>query len=162
MKTSVELPFADGIYSFRLTLEGIQEIQSKAGVGFGEVFARLLAGRYDDGTTAGFGLPTEAKWDVRDVINVIRQGLIGGGAADVDGEKIIVDPVTANRLIAMYIGTGAHPWKEAWDLAAAIAFAAVEGIEDRQHEVKKKPARSRVRKTTDGSTTPSRSASSPA
>lgn len=158
MRTDIELEFADGRYMFRLNIAGISELQEKAGVGFGEVFARLLAGRYKDGEGGSFGMPTEGRWFIRDLTETIRLGLIGGGQGEVDGEPVEVTPIIANRLVTAYVL--GRPLKEAWNLAAAIVYATVEGVEDRAHEVKKKSVR--TRKTTAGSTSPKRSASSPA
>jgi len=157
LRTNLTLEFADGEYEFRLTLAGIQELQEKTGADFGVVYARLLAGRYTDGKGGSFGMPTEAKWNINDLINVIRQGLIGGKRGVVDEKVIEVTPIIANRLIQTYVID--HPLKDAWSLAAAIVWACVEGIEDSEHEVKKKPA-SRRRKA-NGSTSPKRSAQPP-
>ena len=58
--TSLDLPFADGIYRFRLGLAQIAELQAKCGVGIGGLYARLLRGRYVVDSIS-LGLTTEAE-----------------------------------------------------------------------------------------------------
>jgi len=157
LRTNITLEFADGEYEFRLTLAGIQELQEKSKADFGVIFGRLLAGRYTS-TKGSFGMPLEAKWNINDLVSVVRLGLIGGKRGIVDGQTIEVTPIIAQRLIQTYVID--HPLKHAWDLAAAIVWACVEGIEDNEHEVKKKPARRR--RKANGSTSPKRSEPAPA
>lgn len=160
MRSDVQLEFADGEYTFRLTLSGIDEIQRKCGAGMGEVYARVLAGRFfspvEEGVT--IGNPLEGKWRVEDLLEIIRQGLIGGGQGMVDGRPVEVNSVLANRLVENYVVT--QPLKFAWDLASAIVMAANEGLEARLHSVKKKRGSGSVSRATDGSTTRERSRTS--
>jgi hypothetical protein len=128
--TSVDLPFADGVYSFRLGLAQIAELQAKCGVGIGGLYARLLRGRYLVGD-AGLGLASEAEFHLADLIEPIRQGLIGGRRGEVDGQPVEVGTIAAARLVENYLcgrdGTLHVPLREAWNLAVAILAALVEG-----------------------------------
>jgi hypothetical protein len=130
MRTSIDLPFADGIYSFRLGLAQIAELQAKCDVGIGGLYARLLRGRYVI-DSAALGLATEAEFHLADVIEPIRQGLIGGRRGAVDGQPVEVTPIVAARLVEHYVcardGTLQLPLREAWNLAVAIVAALVEG-----------------------------------
>jgi hypothetical protein len=162
MRTDLELDWGDGRYIFRLTLEGIDELQRKTGKGLGENFADLLAGRYinPDATNpnapfATFGMPIEAKWTRAAVMETIRLALVGGGSGMVDGKKAEVDPLRATQLMSLYCYP-ARPLKEAWDLATAILTAVVEGVEDDEHPVKKNSEKTTVN-ASDGSTTQERS-----
>jgi len=162
MQTDVYLAFADGSYRFRLTLPMVYELQRKTKVGIGVLFGRVLAGRYVFAEGNGsFGMPTEAKYSVEDLIETVRCGLIGGGEGQVNGETIRVNAVVATQLVEGYCFPAA-PLKEAWDLAAAILTASIEGYEEpgqtkRPEETEPAPAKAKKA----GSTTRSRSATSP-
>lgn len=86
MQTSIDLAFADGAYTFRLPIRRIVEIESKAGP-IDLVKHRLVNG--------GFG--------IQDVVEVIRQGLIGGGKGIVSGSEVEVTSLRANSLIDNYV-----------------------------------------------------------
>ena len=148
--TSIELEFADGRYTFKLGLAQINELQAKCGCGIGALYARVLKGRY---TLEGlsFGHPGEADYHVADVIEPIRQGLIGGGQGEADGQPIAVTSIVANRLVASYTYPE-RPLSEAWTLAAAILSTAIDG-----YTPKKKEAEPEPKKATAGSTTRKRS-----
>jgi len=127
MATGIDLEFADGTYSFGLNLAGINEIETKCGAGLGEVFSRVLAGRFEnDG--AFFGHPAHARWKISDIVEVIRQGLLGGsGMATVDGVEAKVTAHRINELIRLYVIE--RPLSDAWSLAAAILTARIEGYD---------------------------------
>jgi hypothetical protein len=131
-QTSISLPFGDGVYDFRLGLAQINEVQTRSNAGIGEVFARLIAGRYFKVTPAGeiaIGDPAQAQYRIEDIVGVIRQGLLGGGRGMVDGVEVKVDAARANTLIDNYVLGASCPIKDAWALAAAIMTVAVEGYE---------------------------------
>lgn len=140
MRTDIDLDFGDGRYLFRLTLSGIDELQRKTGAGLGELFARILAGRYlnpmSDSQDRTFGMPLEGKWKVADLIDTIRLALVGGGYGYVNEDKVEVDPIRAAQLINTYVFP-ARPLSEAWNLATAILTAVIEGVESDEHSVKK-------------------------
>ena len=160
MATSIDLPFADGIYSFRLGLAQIAELQAKCGVGIGGLYARLLRGRYVIDTLS-LGLTTEAEFHLADVIEPIRQGLIGGKRGEVDGQAVEVSSIAAARLVENYLcardGTLLVPLREAWNLAVAVMAALIEGYTPKKAEPAEAPASEtppEVAATTGGSTMP--------
>ena len=164
MQTAVELDFADGRYNFKLTLEGVSEIQRKCKAGIGAVFARVLSGRYfpkEELSVPPFGNPAEARFSVEDLLEIVRQGLIGGEYGYADDKRVEMDASLANRLIANYLFP-VRPIKHAWDLAAAIIMASYEGMDDpEEHPVKKKGDSVKPSRTGDGLTTGGRSQTSP-
>lgn len=155
MQTAIDLHFGDGTYTFRLGLAQIKVLQDKCGVGIGALYSRLLRGRYlAEG--ASIGVTTEAEFRVEDIVEVIRQGLIGGGKGEVDGQSVEVNPMVANRLVAAYVFPE-RPLKEGWNVAAAIMMACIEGYEPKKAE----PAEAPATEATDTSTTPAPSPTAP-
>lgn len=137
MQTSVDLAFADGAYTFRLPMRGIIAVEQKCGP-IGEVYARTLAGRYATGGNH-IVVPTEGRYRMADLVEVIRQGLIGGNKGLVDGQEIAVSSILANHLIDTYVlPDHDNPVARAWELAAAILFTCVEGYEPPEEEAQKK------------------------
>lgn len=126
MQTHIDLAFADGEYRFALGLAQIHELQTKTGVGIGALYARVLQGRVQD--EIGVGHPAYAAYHVGDLVETIRQGLIGGGEGRVDGEVVKVSAMRANELVERY-GPGAQgvALADMWALAAAILYAKIEG-----------------------------------
>lgn len=86
MQTEIALPFADGEYLFKLPIKRICEIQAKAGP-IDLVKHRLMVGG----------------WSIEDVVETIRQGLIGGGKGEVNGAPVEVTALRANSLIDNYV-----------------------------------------------------------
>lgn len=123
-QTYIELEFADGEYRFKLPLAQIQEVQVKCGAGIGRIFARVMAGVHASGDELIL-VPSQAEWNVLDLIEVIRQGLIGGNHCLVNGQSKQVGPGDAQRLIEAYVTP--RPLTEAWEYAAAILGACVVG-----------------------------------
>lgn len=119
-------------------MAGIVAIEQKCGAGIGEVYARTLAGRYT-GEGIDFQVDGEARYRFSELIEVIRQGLIGGGAGFVDGQQIKVNSLLANHLIATYISSDRdNPLAEAWKLAASTLHACIHGYEPATEEAQKK------------------------
>lgn len=82
--------WADGTYTFRLTVKGILELEEKCSAPFGKIFTRLNSGQYA----------------VNDIIETIRIGLIGGGMPAADAKKLVdryAIPVSENYNIARLI-----------------------------------------------------------
>lgn len=160
MRTDVQLEFGDGRYLFRLTLAGVDEIQRKCKAGMGEVYSRVLAGRYVAPGGADFGNPLEGKWRIEDLIEIIRQGLIGGGEGLADEKPVKVDALVANAMIERYVNP--QPYAKAWSIAAAICMACIEGMDDPdEHPVKKNSEQMKGQNGDGGSTTAAPSATSP-
>lgn len=85
----VELDWADGTYSFRLAIDGVEELEEKCDLGIIEIAARLQA----------------RTCRLKQISEVLRIGLIGGGMKPVDALKLVrrhVDerPVDENRDVA--------------------------------------------------------------
>ena len=147
-QTHIDLAFADGTYRFALGIGQIQELQTKCKAGIGAIYARVVQGRLTEDITVGH--PAYAGYHHEDLIETVRQGLIGGAMAWVDNQEVKVGALRANELVERYLLP--LPLKEQWDLAAAILYAKVEGYTPADQD-KKKVRRGR-RKTGDGSTTP--------
>lgn len=145
MQTHIELFFGDGAYEFALKLPQIVAIEDKCGP-IGETFARLLKGRYV-GASGPIGIPGEAAFKHTDLVEIVRQGLIGGGKGLVDGQPVEVTTLTANKLIEVYVH--ARPLSESWAIAVAVLSALIEGYEPVDEIQKKtlKPAAKPARRS---------------
>ncbi len=126
MANFIEMPFADGVYRFALPLGQIAEIQRKCGAGIGEIFARVLAGAHQRGGQILLS-PAEARFEVLDLIETVRHGLIGGKQGEVNGELVAVTSADANRMVQTYLEP--EPLMVAWELAVAILGALIVGYE---------------------------------
>jgi hypothetical protein len=149
MQTHIDLAFADGTYRFALHLEQIHEIQLKCKAGIGVVYARVLQGRVAEDITVGH--PAYGAFHIDDLIETVRQGLIGGGLGFVDGQEVKVGALRANDLVERYLLP--MPISELWNLAAAILFAKIEGYHpkpDAPTVDKKKARRSSKPKASNG------------
>lgn len=122
----LRLAFADGEYLFRLNLYGIKEIQEKCGAGIGKVWSRLASSRLNH-LGEDIGHPQLADFRIEDIVEPIRQALIGGGQGEVDGVAVKVTPILANRLIENYVLS--RPLQEGWATAYAIVGGLVEGYD---------------------------------
>jgi hypothetical protein len=146
MSNRIEMAFADGVYEFALPLPRIDELQRKTGVGIGGLFARVLKGCIEIKGSV-IQLPQNAEFYALDIIETIRQGLIGGGRGMVDGNEIEVTPALAHRLIENYVLT--EPLNKSWSLAGAILGACVMGYtppKKDQPAAKRAPRASRSKK----------------
>ena len=119
MLNSVDLDFADGVYTFRLNLPQIRCVEAEAKCGIGEVALNLFQGH----------------WRADVVIEIIRQGLMGGEAGIVNGEGIAVPTYKANELVHNYVIN--KPLNQAASLAQAIISAALVGYEPSDDAQKK-------------------------
>lgn len=95
----IELDWADGTYAFRLAWGQLVELQEKCDAGPYVVLNRLYGGQ----------------WKVEDIANVIRLGLIGGGAK----------PADALRLTRTYVE--AYPPLDNVLIAQAVLAAGLQG-----------------------------------
>lgn len=128
MQTWAEFPFANGRYRFALGLEQIKEIERAANSGLGAIYARTSKGRY--GYEDGEIFPELAEYRFPELVEVIRQGLIGGGEGVVDGMDVKVSATRANELVQAYllgVSDTRMAMTEIWKLAYVILSALVNG-----------------------------------
>lgn len=137
----IDLAFADGEYTFALPLPRIDELQRKTGVGVGALFARVLKGCVQIKNDVHL-MPQNAEFHVLDIVETIRQGLIGGGRGMVNGEEVEVTPALAHRLIENYVLT--EPLNRSWPMAGAILGACIMGYTPPK---KDPPAKARAKRS---------------
>lgn len=151
----IDLDFGDGTYLFKLNGPQRAELQRLCGVkanhpqygevviptGLGTILTRVMKGRYLNGGKT-FGHPEQGEWHDADLTETIRLGLIGGG----------MDAVNARRMIETYVETA--PRARAWDLAAAILWACVQGFVPPAAKGADPPKKAKAGKTMASSTTP--------
>jgi hypothetical protein len=126
MQNRIDLAFADGIYTFALPLPQIQELQRKTEIGIGGLFARVLKGCQLVGDQVVLN-PAQAEYHVLDLVETIRQGLIGGNHGTVDGEEVKITPTVVNNLMATYVLE--RRLQDNWSMAASVLAACVVGFE---------------------------------
>lgn len=132
MQNKIDLAFADGVYSFALSLARINELERKVAAatgspaGIGSIFARVLKGCARVGEDV-VQAPALAEFFAIDLVETIRQGLIGGNHGVVNDEEITVSPALADRLITNYALE--RPLTESWSTAASILAACIVGYE---------------------------------
>jgi len=157
--SQLELEFADGTYIFSLKLPQILELQRVCDAGIFEIFGRVMRGRVMLGAES-FGLPQEAAARVQDVMETCRLALIGGGRGMVNGEDAGVSDQRARQLVETYLHPPV-PLSKAWNLAATILLALVEGYDPPEGQ-KKSPEKQEGGEGQDGSMTPPSSPTAPA
>jgi hypothetical protein len=101
LKAEYTTDWADGTYTFRLTVPGAIELEQKCDAPFAVVNHRLQSGTYK----------------IEDIRQTIRLGLIGGGKK----------PEEALRLVRQYVEE--RPLAESWQVARLIAGALMFGFE---------------------------------
>lgn len=157
-QTWIELPFADGKYLFKLGVGQIAEIERVGDAGIGRIYARTRAGRY--GFKPGEALPEEGEYRWTELVEIIRQGLIGGGSGMVDDNEVTVHTPRANDLVDRYLIQATDQrmaMTHVWALAYAILHALIEGyVPPKKAAPAEKPAAS-----TKGSTSRKRSRTAP-
>lgn len=99
---TIELPFADGDYVFRLAWGELIKLQEACDAGPYVILDRLLTGR----------------WKVEEISNIIRLGLIGGG----------MDVIPARKLVQSYVET--RPPLEHLVIAQRVLGAGVVGTSE--------------------------------
>lgn len=127
-QTWIELPFADGKYLFKLGLGQIAEIERVGDAGIGRIYARTRGGRF--GFRPEEALPDSGEYRWPELVEVVRQGLIGGAAGIVNGESVTVSAPRANDLVDRYLlqaGDQRMAMTQVWALAYAILHALIEG-----------------------------------
>lgn len=129
MQTWVDIACFDGVYTFKLGLAQISELEKKCDAGIGAIYARTLRGRY--GLGDGDVLPDQSDYRFSELVEIIRQGLIGGKHALIDGVDRVISSARANELIANYVLDGPERlvMRQTWAIAASVMSALIEGYE---------------------------------
>lgn len=132
MPNTIDLDFADGLYTFALPLPRIDELQNKCGHNgkpdaIGAIFARVIKGCIELAPGKLVHDPAQAEFYALDIVETIRQGLIGGNHAVVDGAEITVSPSLADRLIKSYVLD--RPLSDSWSIAASVLGACIVGYD---------------------------------
>lgn len=112
---SYRAPFGDGLYVFRLDVDGLRELQEKTDAGPAYLLRRIAVG----------------EWRVDDLRETLRIGLVRGG----------LDPVRALVLIARYFDDA--PKGRHVGLASLILSAAIFEPEELKTPGKDRPKRKR-------------------
>lgn len=158
-RNTIELNFGDGEYLFALTVPRLIELQEKTGDGIGELHARMMKGvvRSSEGIAL---IPNYAEFRILDLIETIRQALIGGGKGIVEGQEVEVTPLVAQRLMENYVvdrnGNLRCTLYELWNTAFAILGVCVMGFDPPK---KDEPAKERAKTRKKASSTTRSSAS---
>lgn len=127
MDTSIELDFGDGRYRFWLAMPQILAIE-KGERSIMEIWSDLgdaLNAIDRDGELTPIFVGGGAG-RMREIVDVIKFGLIGGGSGFVNGAEIEVSPITATRIIETYVHN--RPIAETLPVAWAILQAAIFGV----------------------------------
>jgi hypothetical protein len=155
VQTHRDIEFGDGTYRFRLTMAGILAIEEKCRARIGAVHAHVLQGWYAPDDATAFANPLHGDYGLQEIIEICRQGLIGGGSGFVDGREIEVGDHLATHLVRTYLEPDAGvPLSKAWELAVIILQTCDSGYEPPDETAAQKksegdPKRSRRTKKAD-------------
>ncbi|WP_439538680.1 gene transfer agent family protein [Sphingomonas sp.] len=113
----ITLDFADGSYEFRLTWAGCAEVERKCGDGPHNSIMAIY-----ERVANGHARTVE-------IVEILRQGLIGGSGGVVDGQPVECTPAVINGLLARYVtgNDAVMPITEAWQVAQAVLMGALVG-----------------------------------
>lgn len=124
-------PIGDGVYELKLGSAQIFELEtgrssSRGGLRCVDVqpkpiyaiFSSIMSGRLEDGNGGTVGNPFASQASSGDIRTVVRLGLEGGG----------MDSSEASRIVREF-GPPNRPLSELWDIAAALVFAHLQGVE---------------------------------
>ncbi|MFN3474087.1 MAG: hypothetical protein ACK4ZW_08585 [Blastomonas sp.] len=126
MDTRVEIPFGDGEYSFWLPLPQVVELERLSGrpmLAIEESLRQAIGTGPDGLSFLGGG-----SGHTKDVLDILRLGLIGGNCGMVDGEEQEVGPLRAKQLVEQY-AYPARPLSENVVQAWRVVSAAIFGVE---------------------------------
>jgi Phage tail tube protein, GTA-gp10 len=119
MLNQIDLAFGDGEYTFRLPFAACAEIERKADATISQVYSQLMLGE-----------PSAVA-----VVEVIRQGLIGGKMGYVDGQVVETKPHIVNALLDRYVtGDERQPFIQSCNLAQVIMHGFMMGYDDKKKE----------------------------
>ncbi len=129
MNAFIDLSFGDGEYTFKLPARQIFALEEKAGTGVLAIYYQVA-----DGTAK-----------LATLLEIVRQGLIGGEHGVVNGEAIKVNHHLANHLVSTYAEPPASTIQELTKLVTAILAACITGYEP-TNEAEKKSGKPKTRK----------------
>lgn len=152
MPNHIWLNFGDGVYLAHLKNKRIDAVETVTGAALGDIYARSLTGMYRDVDGDWIVQPLEAKWSNKELVEVVRQGFIGGAKSIIDGVEKPVNDFQVNGLIASYLDE--RPRVELWKLASAILYATMEGYEPGEAEALATGARAASEASSDQTDTP--------
>ena len=84
-----------------------------------ELFANIMSGRVE-AEEGSIGNPFRSGASIANICNVVRLGLIGGGECSAQEAQELIDEFSPPN----------RPLKELWDIAAAVLYAALVGIDE--------------------------------
>lgn len=115
--SGVTLPFGDGDYHFRLSWAGCAEVERKADDRIMAIYERVAVG------AAG----------TAEIVEILRQGLLGGEGGVVDGQPVEPKPAIVNALLSRYVtGPESMPVRDSWQLAHVVIAGALVGYPEAQ------------------------------
>lgn len=148
MQTHRDIEFGDGDYTFRLRMREILAIEEKCKARIGAVHRHVLQGWYAPDGASAFANPLQGDYGVQEIIEICRQGLIGGGKGFVDGREIEVGDHLATHLVRTYLEPdNGNPLSKAWELAVVILQTALNGYEPKDSGAQKKSHSKRSSRT---------------
>jgi hypothetical protein len=162
----IDLDFGDGAYTFALPLPQLIQLEDTCATvdsdgirrrkGVVAIYADVLAGlTVEDGEI--IAIPHIGRASGFECREVVRLGLIGGGAGLVNELPVKVDSLLAEKLCKAHVDTA--PLVKRWTMAAAILRAAIEGYEPpKKAEAGAAPAAAKRRKSRSKSGTSSSTA----
>lgn len=138
-QTWIMHPFGTGLYKFHIGLAQCTELENFVGNGFAAIAGDVMVGRIAVGTkadanpfsheaTGSVGNPFRAIISVPLLRRILIQALIGGNYGLEDGLEVEVSPRRAQQLVDLY-GPPERPVEESWDVAAALMYAIMVGID---------------------------------
>lgn len=124
MDTAIELAFGDGKYRFWLGMQQITAIEAgdKSVLKMHDEMGSAL-GVIPDGDPVFIG-GGDARY--KDIVSVIRHGLIGGAKGEVDGATVDMSALDATRIVDTFVH--GRPIAETLPVAWAVLNAAIMGV----------------------------------
>ncbi len=123
-------PFAGGVHRFELGAAQIIELETGRTMRTGlrqvgvvpkpiyATFAGIMSGRLPDADGGTIGNPFASQASAIDIQNVVRLGLEGGGMDAGEAARLVRENSPPHK-----------PMSELWDIAAALVYAHIEGVE---------------------------------
>lgn len=100
MQTFTSIFIGNGKYRCAYGLEQYKELERLCNAGTGEIYARTAKGR--NGFKDGEVYPELAEYRVMELREVLRQGMIGGGSAMIDGVETKIVDYRVDEIISAY------------------------------------------------------------